>query len=80
MYIINGRTLGDTPGRLTHIQSNGGSTIDYALASIKCKPIIRNFYVTPLDGFSDHCLISLSLEMPKTEETCKYEKPLSPTP
>jgi hypothetical protein len=40
LYIVNGRTRGDIPGRITCAQSAGNSTVDYAIASTGLKELI----------------------------------------
>ena len=82
MYLVNGRTRGDIPGKITCVQNNGCSTVDYAIASTGLKNRIKYFNVTPLDGYSDHALIKTGIQIPivKSEELqnnllplpCKY--------
>ena len=63
LHIMNGRTLGDVPGRTTNAQFGGCSAVDYGLASIELRPDINFFNVTDLDGYSDHSLIKTNLEL-----------------
>ena len=82
LYIVNGRTKGDMPGKITCVQSAGCSTVDYAVASPSLKDKINYFNVTPFNGYSDHALIKLSIQVPilqcNTESSnliplsCKY--------
>ena len=51
MFIGNGRTSGDIPGKTTCIQSNGNSTVDYAVSSVDMQNCIKYFNVTPLTVF-----------------------------
>ena len=62
-YIVNGRTKGDIPGKMTCIQHAGCSTVDYAIASFKLKECIRYFNVSAFNEFSDHALIKICIDI-----------------
>jgi hypothetical protein len=80
MYIVNGRTRGDIPGKCTCIQGKGCSTVDYAIASITLKDKIKYFNVTPPDGFSDHSLTKLGMKLPGMQNVEKLNIKLQPLP
>ena len=63
-YIANGRTLGDIQGKLTCHQSNGSSTVDYAVITENLKNHVKSFEVLNPDTGSDHSPISLQLNCP----------------
>ena len=81
-YIVNGRTKGDIPGKMTCIQHAGCSTVDYAIASFKLKECIKYFNVSAFNEFSDHALIKICIDITVLEESgtkselddlpCKY--------
>ena len=49
MYIVNGRTRGDIPGKLTCLQSTGRSTVDYVIAHTKLLQYVQFFNVNEHD-------------------------------
>ena len=60
MYIANGRTLGDLQGKKTCFQSNGTSTVDYAIVNDKLSSKVLKFQV--LDPYiSDHSPIIIQV-------------------
>ena len=61
LRILNGRLTGDLDGKYTCYQTNGASTVDYALASEDLIKTILGFQVQALTTYSDHCPISLKL-------------------
>ena len=66
IYIVNGRTFGDIPGRTTCLQQSGYSVVDYALASYGMLDKIKFFNVLPPNHFSDHSILKLYLHLPRT--------------
>ena len=77
-YIVNGRTFGDIPGNTTCVQQGGASVVDYVLASYSMLGKVQFLNVLPLNQFSDHSIIKLSLHLPyasKTQPEYNY-KPL----
>ena len=66
LRILNGRTQGDLDGKYTRYPSNtkdNPSTIDYALCNEDMMGDIRSFSVLPFTGHSDHCCISVNLNV-----------------
>ena len=63
-YIANGRTVGDLQGKLTCHETNGSSTVDYAVISEGLKNYIQSFIVLDPDTGSDHSAIRLTLTLP----------------
>ena len=61
LRILNGRLTGDFDGKYTSYQTNGATTVDYAIASEDLLKTILGFQVHPLTTYSDHCPISLKL-------------------
>lgn len=59
LYIVNGRTRGDSLGRFTYCSVLGNSVIDYAITDI-CPESISAFTVLPQRPISDHNQITLS--------------------
>ena len=55
--ILNGRTLGDTVGKLTSFQYNGSSTVDYCVVDQKLLDSVNFFKIGDFTTFSDHCQI-----------------------
>ena len=73
----NGRLTGDLDGKYTCYQTNGASTVDYALASEAPIKKIIGFQVQALTTYSDHCPISLKLT-PSRSHTVKDNAPRQP--
>jgi hypothetical protein len=80
LYIVNGRTRGDIPGKVTCVQSTGCSTVDYAIASTNLKEIIKYFSVTPIDCFSDHSLIKVGINLPVQQRNLESKPKWYPLP
>ena len=62
LRILNGRTLGDTMGRITCYKFRGTATADYSICSASLLNSVLTFEVgdyCPL--LSDHCPITLTL-------------------
>ncbi len=65
ILIMNGRTEGNTPGKLTYHGPIGSSTIDYGLASANIAEQLLYFHVeTPSIILFDHCLTQICLKLP----------------
>ena len=60
LKILNGRTLGDTTGKLTCHKSNGSSLVDYFVISSWAREHVDSFQVKDFTSFSDHCPIVLN--------------------
>ena len=60
MYILNGRTKGDTVGHITCIANHGRSVVDYFVADYSLHPVIESMCVTPRPE-SDHFPLSVSI-------------------
>ena len=61
LKILNGRTLGDTTGKLTCHKSNGSSLVDYFVISSWAREHVDSLQVKEFTSFSDHCPIVLNL-------------------
>ncbi len=69
LQIANGRFLGDFWGNFTHHNSNQGqSTVDYALVSDNLFEHVDDFKVLPLNTFSDHSKIVLTIKNARAPE------------
>ena len=77
LRILNGRLTGDLDGKYTCYQTNGASTVDYALASEDLIKTILGFQVQALTTYSDHCPISLKLT-PSRSHMVKDNAPRQP--
>lgn len=60
LFILNGRTKGDTPGKVTCVANGGMSVIDYMLLSKSMEECVDTFEVLPRTE-SDHFPICLNL-------------------
>ncbi len=59
LYILNGRTIGDTVGSCTCFSHTGvPSVIHYMLASSECRRHVEYFHVHGLSHLSIHCMLS----------------------
>ena len=68
LRILNGRTIGDSLGKLTCYHYNGSSTVDYAIVHMSLLPKVAFFKVHNwMSTISDHCCISFSISV-KTKE------------
>ena len=65
LYIANGRTLGDLNGKFTCFEKNGTSTVDYAIISENLNAFIHSFSITDPFLGSDHCILKLTVSLPK---------------
>ena len=61
LKILNGRTLGDSTGKLTCHKSNGSSLVDYFLISSWAREHVNSLQVKEFTSYSDHCPLVLSL-------------------
>ena len=66
LRILNGRTTGDLNGNFTRypsILNDNPSTIDYTLCGVNIIKDILSFSVLPFNGLSDHCCISVTINL-----------------
>ena len=63
LKLLNGRFLGDSLGFFTFHNTDGQSTVDYMLATTRLFYDVQHFLVKPPVEFSDHCLLSVFLEV-----------------
>ena len=66
MRILNGRTTGDEIGNFTRFPKSSRETpsaIYYALCSSDTLKEVKNFFVLPFTGLSDHCCLSLNIKI-----------------
>ena len=61
--ILNGSVLGDIAGKYTCHLYNGSNIVDYVLASKNVKNKVNNMIVNDFNRFSDHCYLSLNLDI-----------------
>ena len=80
LFILNGRTVGDVPGKFTCVQNNGCSVVDYAIASLGLQKSIVYFNVTPFDHLSDHALIKLCMNVKCKQSQSNNQTKLHPLP
>ena len=73
LHVLNGRTLGDSFGEFTCIQTSGASVVDYFIISQNCHKYVRHMTVHPFTCFSDHKPIVLTLDL-KTSNNCVTTK------
>ena len=77
--MLNGRIKNDYNGKLTHIDSNGCSLVDYVLSDSKsCNNIVK-FDVHRKLPETDDCPLTLSLKMGNSEllsENTTYKSPM----
>lgn len=67
LRILNGRVGSDAGiGKYTFVGHRGSSLVDYVLASNDIFTLITDFSVEEPNILSDHCLISLELQLPGT--------------
>lgn len=76
LRIVNGRTSGDSFGRITCHSPKGISTVDYFIVSHEMLNLIRNFIVKEPTIFSDHSQLIcwLNLSLPISSETANQPK------
>ena len=80
MRILNGRTPGDRWGNLTRFpldRDEQPSVLDYGICNSQLQQIIQSFLIFPLSILSDHCCISIVIEVGKTPPK---QKTTNPTP
>lgn len=65
LSIANGRTLGDAFGNFTCYKWNGQSVVDYFICSNQIRSSQTTMLVKPLTSFSDHCQITLNINLDK---------------
>lgn len=76
MRILNGRTAGDCQGKFTCHNAQGSSVIDYVIISETLCNGINYFHVHDFDAtFSDHCKLSVQLNVEVTFKTCPTDVP-----
>ena len=66
MRILNGRSPGDRRGNLTRLPMalrESPSTLDYMACDVSTLSMVKYFQVLPHSGLSDHCCLSLSLNV-----------------
>ena len=61
LHILNGRTLGDSYGDFTCIQTSGASVVDYFVISPNCSKYVCHMTIQPFTCFSDHKPLLLAL-------------------
>ncbi len=65
LAITNGRKIGDLTGKITHVNPNGTSTVDYCITSLSLFSFILRFNVLDQQWYSDHNpLFSLKANLP----------------
>ena len=68
LRILNGRTLGDTGGKMTFLNAQGMAIDDYCICSANILPSVLSFVVEDFyPTLSDHCPITLTLQSIFTE-------------
>lgn len=61
MILLNGRTLGDIPGKYTFLSDRGKSTIDLVWTNITCIPYVQFLDILPTIERTEHCICNLGL-------------------
>ena len=79
LYIVNGRTRGDSLGKFTYCSSLGSSVVDYAISDLDPSQI-NNFMVMPQLPLSDHSHITISLKKNPNVVQQKTTPALHPLP
>ncbi|CAG2197514.1 unnamed protein product [Mytilus edulis] len=70
LRILNGRTLGDSKGKITFYNHMGVSIVDYCICSASFLSNINNFTVGQYcPTLSDHCPISVQILSQSVQET-----------
>ncbi|CAG2187344.1 unnamed protein product [Mytilus edulis] len=78
LRILNGRTLGDSKGKITFYNHNGVSIDDYCLCSSEFLPSIVNFSVGQFEPtISDHCPISITIHFQLVKKS--FDNYVNPT-
>ena len=63
LTILNGSVLGDIAGKYTCHLYNGSSTVNYILTSQNLRSKVKSMIVGELTRFSDHCNLSMKLDI-----------------
>ena len=63
LRFLNGRHIGDCPGKFTCHTPRGASVMDYAIISANIQNMVTGFRVGSLQTFPDHCSLELTLNM-----------------
>ena len=76
LRIVNGRTTGDSFGRITYHSPKGISTVDYFIVSHEMLNLINNFIVKEPTIFSDHSQLIcwLNFQPPASPKTDSHSK------
>ena len=61
LKILNGRTLGDTTGKMTCHKYNGSSVVDYFVITSWARDHVNSLQVKEFTSYSDHCPLVLKL-------------------
>ena len=61
LKILNGRTLGDSTGKMTCHKHNGSSVVDYFVITSWARDHVDSLQVKQFTSFSDHCPLILKL-------------------
>ena len=61
LRILNGRTLGDSMGKMTCHKWNGSSAVDYFVISPWANDLVNSLSVQNLNSYSDHCPLVLKM-------------------
>ena len=70
LRILNGRTIGDSKGKITLFTYNGTAITDYCICNVNLLSNIINFTVDSFDPvLSDHCPISMRLFSKSTTDS-----------
>lgn len=54
LFCLNGRSTGDTPGKITYLAATGSSTVDFIWVNIFALHLVLDFEVCLLATSSDH--------------------------
>ncbi len=80
LALLNGRCLGDLRGLFTSHQPEGSSVVDYNIVNKDFFNKVRTFSVHSLTDFSDHCPLSLNVNIHKSLVPESKSSDLSPLP
>jgi exonuclease III len=61
LKILNGRTLGDSTGKMTCHKHNGSSVVDYFVITSWAREHVDSLQVKDFTSFSDHCPLILKM-------------------
>lgn len=73
LYILNGRTPGDTPGSFTFLRGKAKTVIDYVCTNLTNMQSIQNLKTLEMPAKSDHIPLQLTVK-PKWRMKCKPKK------